>query len=412
MPAIAKPVRRRHWLPGAVGAWLLIAVTGAGAQISTSAPPPIRGELPGVPETFVPEPPNIEVTPYAEGLEIIWSLEFAPDGRLFIAERAGRIRVVSSSGMLEAEPWLDVPNLDARFEDGLLGLTLDPDFAAQPWVYVYYSSEQDGVIVNRVSRFRDTNGRGGNEEVLLDGIPSGEIHNGGRLRFGPDGMLYVSTGDTFEAMRAQDTGDLGGAILRITREGGVPEDNPFPGNPVWSHGLRSSHGLAFRPEDGALFAADNGPSTEWPELGIRARDELNLITKGANYGWPVVVGAPGMERFADPLLAWAPNSVPPGDLTFYDADALPELRGDLLLTSLAAQALLRIRFQDALNPDRPTSIERWFTTGVPEGAVLGRLRGMTVGPDGAIYVGTTNHDGRALLREGDDRVLRIGPARR
>jgi quinoprotein glucose dehydrogenase len=388
----------------------LFCAVDSSAQ-APGVPLPIRGELPAVAETFVRNPPGIEVTPYASGLEIIWSLEFAPDGRLFIAERAGRIRVVDARARLDAEPWLKVPNVTSRFEDGLLGLTLDPDFAGQPWVYAYYATENNGAVVNRVSRFREENGRGHTEQILLDNIPSGRIHNGGRLRFGPDGMLYISTGDTFEAMRAQNTSDLAGKILRIRRDGGIPADNPFPDSPVWAYGVRSSHGLAFRPGDGALFAADNGPSTEWPERFIRARDELNRIEKGGNYGWPIVVGAPGMPQFIDPLLAFSPQSVPPGDLIFYDAEAIPGLRGDLLLSSLAAQALLRIRFEDDSDPDRPTSIERWFNDGEPNGALYGRLRGMAIGPDGAIYVGTGNHDGRAALRAGDDQVLRIGPAR-
>lgn len=400
----------RAWLIAAASTALVFFASGLGAQ-NLELPLPIRGELPAVDEVYLRHPPGIEVTPYATGMEIIWSLEFAPDGRLFVAERAGRIRVVDASGQLEAKPWLSIANITSRFEDGLLGLTLDPDFSEQAWVYVYYATEKNGVIVNRVSRFREDSGHGGTEQVLLDDIPSGRIHNGGRLRFGPDGMLYVATGDTFEAMRAQNLNDTGGSILRITREGQVPAENPFAGNPIWAYGLRSPHGLSFRPSDGTLFAADNGPSTEWPAQFIRARDELNLIDKGANYGWPIVVGAPGMAQFADPLLAWAPRSVPPGDLMFYNADAMPELRGDLLLSSLAAQALLRIRFEDDSDPNRVTSIERWFNDGGANGAVYGRLRGMTVGPDGAIYVGTGNHDGRAALRDGDDQVLRIGPAR-
>lgn len=370
-------------------------------------PRPIRGEIPTVPETYVVEPPGISVTPYATGLEIVWSLEFAPDGRLFIAERPGRVRVVSAEGELDPTPWLTLP-INVRLEDGLLGLTLDPDFENEPWVYVYYTHAKGDQLVNRVSRFREVNGRAGEEQVLLDDLPSHRIHNGGRLAFGPDGMLYITTGELNEPMRSQDLNDLMGKVLRITKDGKIPEDNPFPGSPIWAYGVRNPHGLAFRPSDGALFLSDNGPSSEWGPLRINARDELNIIHKGRNYGWPLVVGAPGLEEYEDPILAWIP-ALSPGGLAFYDADLMPELKGDLFYASMSGQALLRIRFENENQPDRPTSIERWFHTGVGRESTYGRLRGITVGPDGAIYVGTGNTDGRAPLREGDDRVLRIAP---
>lgn len=395
--------RMTRWVAAAV---LMPASVPVRAQISQ---PPTVGDLPPAPtETFVPEPPGTAVTIFASGLEAIWSLAFAPDGRLFLTERPGRIRVVSRDGRVDETPWATVASESTRGEGGLLGLALHPRFPDEPWVYVMYTARKSDGLVNRVTRFREVNGRGAGEEIILDDLPGATNHNGGRLRFGPDGMLYVGAGDAYVPERAQDRSSPGGAILRLTPEGRVPDDNPWPGNPIWALGLRNPNAMAFRPRDGALFAGDHGPTSEWRNLGIRDRDELNLIRKGANYGWPVVVGAPGRPGFVDPLVAWDP-SAPPGDLVFYDAALLPPLRGDLFLSTLRAEALIRIRFTDASDPNRVTAIERWFNTGPRGTSVYGRLRGMTVGPDGALYVGTSNRDGRGQPRAGDDRVLRIGP---
>lgn len=379
------------------------------AQVATDRP--TVGPLPPAPdERFIPEPPGVTVEIYASGLETVWGLQFAPDGRLFLTERPGRIRVVSRDGQLASEPWAVIDNVNASGEGGLLGLALHPDFANEPWVYVMYTARTNGGIVNRVSRFREENGTAGAEDIILDDLPAARNHNGGRIRFGPDGMLYVAAGDAGQRHRAQQLESPAGAILRLTPEGDVPADNPWPENPIWAMGLRNPNGLAFRPSDGALFAADHGPSGEWRDLEIRDHDEINLIRKGANYGWPRAVGAPRVEGLVDPLLAWVPSTAP-GDLVFYDASLMPDYRGDLFFSTLRAEALIRLRFEDAANPNRVTSIERWFNTGVRGESVYGRLRGMTVGPDGALYVGTSNRDGRGDPRSGDDRVLRIVPHR-
>jgi len=373
-------------------------------------PPPLQGELPAVPDpTYHPEPEGVAVTVLARDLDTVWSLEFAPDGRLFATERAGRVRVIGADGVLDPEPWVEFPD-GVRREDGLLGLALHPDFENQPWVYLFHTVQKGDQLVNRLSRFREVDGRAGEEEVLLDDLESWMVHNGGRLRFGPDGMLYVTLGELTQSMLAQDLTRLQGSVLRLTPEGKVPSDNPLPDSPIWAYGVRNSHGLAFRPTDGALFLADNGPSGEWRSVRITGHDEIDIIEKGGNYGWPLAVGAPNDPRFGDPIIAWDPSH-PPGDLTFYDADLFPELKGALLFTTLRGETLMRIRFKDEDDPNRITAVEWWFHEG-PETGVsrFGRLRGMTVGPDGAIYVGTSNF-GRASAHEGDDKILRIAPAR-
>jgi quinoprotein glucose dehydrogenase len=377
---------------------------GAGGQ-TLEADRPVMGELPLAPlEIYHLNPPGVTVETFLTGLDVVWGMEFAPDGRLFLTEKSGRIRIVSADGALDPEPWATVANVNAELrEQGLMGLAIHPEFPAQPWIYVMYTVNKGGTnVVNRVSRFREADGRGTAEEVLLDDLAAGRTHNGGRIRFGPDGMLYIGTGDARERQRAQNLDNPAGSILRITPEGAVPADNPWPDNPIWAYGLRNAHGLAFRPADDALFAADHGPTVEW-EPRIGAYDEINIVEKGGNYGWPRVVGAPGDPQYVDPILSWIP-SVPPGDLVFH--------QGDLYLSALWSEALIRIRFQDPDDPNRVTGVERWFNSrvwrdGVASESLYGRLRGMAVGPDGALYLGTSNRDGRLEPRPGDDRVLRI-----
>jgi len=373
----------------------------------------IRGDLPPMPEiTYHPEPEGLQVETFISDLEVVWAMQFAPDGRLFLTERPGRVRVVSADGTLDPEPWATF-NVLHEGESGLMGLALHPDFPSEPWVYLMYTAQLDNGIENRVVRLRELDGRGVEEEILVGEIPATGNHSGGSLFFGPDGMLYVATGDVFQRERSADLDDLAGKVLRITPEGAVPGDNPFPGNPVWAYGLRNPHGFDIQPGTGRLFAADHGPTGE---DGTRHHDRVIVLEEGRHHGWPAVVGAPGIEDYVDPFLTFVPAS-PPGDILFYDADLMPELRGDLFIsvlgfTAQGAQTLLRVRFEDPSDPQFPTTVERWFHDG--EGnSIYGRLRGMTVGPDGALYIGTSNLDGRLFAgspREGDDRILRIFPA--
>ena len=366
---------------------------------------PILGELSRTPlERYSTSPPGVTVQMILTGLDVIWGLEFAPDGRLFLTEKAGRIRVVNPGQGLDSTPWATLDNVNAEIrERGLFGLELHPEFPDEPWIYVMYAYDIGGDrTTNRVSRFREVNGRGVREEIILDDIPGATTHNGGRLRFGPDGMLYIGTGDARDRRRAQNLENLGGSILRLEPDGDIPRDNPWPDNPIWAYGFRNPTGIAFRPSDGALFVADHGPTVEW-EPRIGAYDEINIVERGANYGWPVVVGAAGEAGYVDPILSWIP-SVPPGDLLFHN--------GDLFLSTLWSEALIRIQFDDSTDPNRVTSVERWFNSqvwrdGVLPESVYGRLRALAVGPDGALYLGTTNRDGRLDPGPDDDRLLRI-----
>ena len=405
MPAcdrtVTDPTRR---LASALSAiFLLLAGCTGDLPAPTVGPAPQRVE-----DVYLPEPDGYRPVAWIDGLEAPWSLVFLPDGRTLVSERPGRIRLIRD-GRLEPEPYaildaavgdegdLVAGALDVLVggEGGVLGLAIPPGFPDPPLVYVMqtYIAEEGGR--NRVLRLRDQGGHGEVEDVILDGIPGWVFHNGGRIGFGPDGMLYVATGETFEGPLAQDLDSLGGKILRVTPEGEVPADNPFPGSPVFSYGHRNPQGLAWHPESGALFASEHGPTGEF---GLWAQDEINVIVAGGNYGWPRVVGAPGRPDTVDPLITWMEDPVPPAGMAFHD--------GALWLATLASEALLRIELGPAGEAYRVRRIERWFATG-PDSGSLGRLRDVVAGPDGHLYVLTSNRDGRGSPRPGDDRIYRL-----
>lgn len=387
-------------------AFLLLTV--AVAALPAAAQEPIVGPKPQpVDDSFLPKPPGIEAESWVTGLEAPWSLVFLPDGRALVSERPGRIRLIRD-GRLADKPYTVFEtsgggsgvsgfllNLFARGEGGLMGLARHPDFPRRPFIYAMYTFRGEGGVRNKIVRLRDEGDHGTFDKVILGGVPGAMFHNGGRLAFGPDGMLYVTTGEIFERRMAQDRDALGGKILRLTPEGGIPPDNPFPGSPVWSWGHRNPQGLAWHPETGELFEAEHGPSGE---VGFGAFDEINVIEKGGNYGWPLMVGAPERPPYIDPVVVWPDDAVPPAGIAFH--------KGDLYVATLRSEALIRIRFERAGTGWQAARIERLFAGGPDEG-VFGRLRDAVTGPDGALYVLTSNRDGRGNPRPGDDRILRL-----
>jgi glucose/arabinose dehydrogenase len=308
----------------------------------------------------------------ASGLEAPWGLAFLPDGDALVSER-DRGRILQVGPGAQAREVATVPGVAAGGEGGLLGLAVSPAFERDRLVYAYFSAQGD----NRIVRFRLG---GGPVEVLREGIPRAGIHNGGRIAFGPDGMLYAGTGDAAERGNAQDPGSLGGKILRLRPDGGVPADNPDPGSPVWSLGHRNVQGLAWD-ADGRLFAT---------EFGQNRVDEINRIEPGGNYGWPEVEGTGGGERYRDPLVTWPTAQASPSGAA---------IAGDrLYVAALRGERLWTVPLDGSGGTGQPAAVLA---------GSYGRLRHAAVAADGALWVLTSNRDGRGDPAPDDDRVLRF-----
>ena len=324
--------------------------------------------------------PRIDVV--ATGLEVPWALAFAPDGALYFTERPGRLRVIRD-GRLDPTP-LTTLTVAATGEGGLMGLALDPAFGANGRLYVCYTAARLGRLVNRVTTLI-VRGRGATpERTLLDEIPGASFHDGCRLKFGPDGKLYVTTGDAGSVRLAQRPESPAGKILRLNADGSVPSDNPLDSSPVYSLGHRNVQGIAW--DSGRrLFASEHGPSG-----AASGHDEINLIRPGGNYGWPDVFGKAGDPRYVDPVIesgkeTWAPSGV-------------AILDDHLYVAALRVRRLLRMRVPAQ---GSVADMGAWLV------GTHGRLRDVVVGPDGALYVTTSNRDGRGSPQADDDRILRL-----
>jgi glucose/arabinose dehydrogenase len=344
-------------------------------------------------------PRALSIETFITGLDTPWAIDFAPDGRIFVTERAGRVRVIEQ-GKLRPDPWLTL-EVAATGEAGLMGLAVDPQFAKNRYIYVAHTYRSGAFAMrNRLVRLRDVpkTGQGVVDKILIDHIPGANNHDGGRVRFGPDGKLYWTTGDAQTTSLSQDIKSLAGKILRLNADGSIPADNPFANSYVYSYGHRNPQGLAWQPGSGRLLATEHGPS------GFQGccRDEVNLIEAGKNYGWPLARGdesAPGMVA---PLIhAGTSETWAPGGMTFVSQG---NWTGSLLFTGLRGQTLYRLQFAPG-TADLTGKIERHFYR------QYGRLRDIAEGPDKALYLLTSNRDGRGNPAADDDRILRLIPPR-
>ena len=245
---------------------------------------PIMGEEPQrVGDVFYPEVKGVKVETWVKDLMIPWSLVFLPNGDALVTERPGQIQRIPR-GQNQQKLYIKIDEVAPIGDGGLMGMALHPQFKKYPFVYIFYSYQIDKALFNRVIRLRHQGDTAIFDRVILDKIPGAEVHIGGRIAFGPDGMLYVGTGDLWVQPISQDLKSWAGKILRITPNGQIPKDNPFPGSPIYSYGHRVVQGLAWDPKTGVMFNSEHGSSGEWP--GVQARDEINIVEKRGNYGWP------------------------------------------------------------------------------------------------------------------------------
>jgi glucose/arabinose dehydrogenase len=309
----------------------------------------------------------------ATGLEVPWGLAFLPDKTALVAERdSAKVKHIVGKQVTEVGT---VPGVDPSSEGGLLGLAVDPKFSSRPYVYAYYSTGTD----NRIARLTWRNNRIVDPQIILQGIPMSAVHNGGRLRFGPDGFLYVGTGDGREGRNSQDDNSLGGKILRITGDGKPAPGNPNPASAMFSKGHRNVQGLAF--DGNQLYAAEFGQDT-W--------DELNVIKPGANYGWPAAEGVSHLDGMVDPIAEWTTDEASPSGIAF--------AQKHIFMAGLRGERLWAIPVADGHCAGAPVA---FFTH------EFGRLRTVETAPDGSLWLTTSNTDGRGDPSEGDDRILRI-----
>lgn len=337
------------------------------------------------PESDEPSPDERSRAPrvvetVATGLAVPWGVAFLPDGRAVVTERdSRRVLLVDPAG---GDPVIvgEISEAVPQGEGGLLGVAVSPAFRSDRSLFFYASTETDNRILRAELGGDDTLGP---TEIVLDGIPVGAIHDGGRLAFGPDGFLYASTGETGIGELSQDLDSLGGKILRITTDGAPAPGNPDPDSPVWSHGHRNVQGLAFD-EDGNLWAS---------EFGQSSFDELNLIRPGQNYGWPEAEGRSPDEDFVNPRVVWSTGEASPSGLAYVD--------GHLWMAALGGVRLWRVDVADgdATNPAD-------FFVGE-----YGRLRTVVTAPDGMLWVTTSNRDGRGAPAASDDRILVVDPGK-
>ncbi|MBD0326182.1 MAG: PQQ-dependent sugar dehydrogenase [Pyrinomonadaceae bacterium] len=334
------------------------------------------------------------------GLEVPWSIVFAPDGRMIFAERRGRVRVFEN-GKLRPEPLAVITDVESKGESGLMGLALHPQFGTNRLLYLSYAYGSGEQLV-RVVRFRETGSALVERKVIIENIPAAQYHAGCRVRFGPDNKLYITTGDATDRNLAQRLDSLAGKTLRLNDDGSVPEDNPFVEKAgarpeIWSTGHRNAQGLDWQPGTNLMFQTEHGPSTfDGPPGG----DEVNIVERGKNYGWPIIHHTQTRAGLESPLLEYTP-AVAPASGAFYRGSAFPQFRGNFFFGGLRGETLVRV----VLDGRRVVSQERLLDK------QYGRIRDVAEGPDGALYFSTSNRDGRGSPAKDDDRIMRLVPVK-
>ncbi len=380
--------------------WLEVA-TNPGQEVTFVDNKPVISDAPIVrdaPDTGERTPdrnPPIEIDAIAAGLDTPWDLVFTSPERMLVTERPGQIRIVEN-GELREKPLHVFDDVIEKGEDGLMSLALDPAYPENRFLYAAVAYADGTDLWVKVTRFVDAGEKLESPFVVIDRIPAAQYHSGCRIAFGPDGKLYISTGDATDKRLAQETNSLAGKILRINPDGTIPSDNPFPGSAVWSFGHRNPQGLAWHPDNALFYETEHGPSIiDGPAGG----DEVNVIERAGNYGWPIVSHDKNRDGMIAPILTYTPAEAP-GSLMIYSGRVFPEWRGNLFFGALKGEGLMRIR----LDTNDPKKIASY---GKLREVSLGRIRAVVEGPDGNIYFTTSNRDGRGKPAPLDDRIFRI-----
>lgn len=366
------------------------------AQAPASPSPP-------QPKTFVETQSNaFRVETFTEGLEVPWGMEFLPDGSLLVTERPGRLRIIRD-GQLDPQPIAGMPAVVASGEGGLMDLALHPQFAENQLLYLAYTVRGDaGDLRTRVSRFRLTDAGLTEPLVVFPGVPgaSGSTHFGSRLDFGQDGKLYITLGERADPSRAQNLQDLNGKTLRLNDDGSVPPDNPYANRTdarpeIFSYGHRNPQGMAVQPNTGLIFQTEHGPSGY---DGSRGGDEVNIVEAGRNYGCPEISYDEQGPGLLPPLLLYE-TAIAPAGATFYTASVFPQWQNDFFFANLRGQTLIRVVLNGSEVVGQERLLERQY----------GRLRDVKQGPDGFLYVATSDNDSYGAGRAGGDRIIRLVP---
>ena len=348
--------------------------------------------------------PKFRVEVVAANLEVVWSIVFAPDGRIFLTERPGRVRVIEN-GKLRAAPFYVISDIEPSGESGLMGMALHPKFAENHFVYLAYAYQDKGDQRVRVARYRETGDTLTDSKTIIENIPAARYHSGTRLRFGPDGKLYITTGDATKQSEAQKLDTLAGKTLRLNDDGSIPTDNPFVNQKnarpeIWTYGHRNAQGMDFQPESGLMFQTEHGPSIiDGVSLFKRTGgDEVNIVERGKNYGWAKISHKTQREGMETPIIEYSP-AIAPASGMFYRGSLFPEFKNNFFFGALKGQSIIRLVLDGRRIISQDKLLEKEY----------GRVRDVAEAPDGTIYFSTSNRDGRGDPASTDDRILRIVP---
>jgi glucose/arabinose dehydrogenase len=339
---------------------------------------------------------EIDTNSIVTNLDTPWEILWGPDDHIWLTERNGKISRLNPETS-EITELITIGDVNEQGEGGLLGMVLHPDFINHPYVFVVYNYIGSSGIEERLAKYTYSNGELDSPVTLLERIDGAWNHNGSRLVIDADHKLYMTTGDAANTSQSQDLNSLNGKVLRMNLDGSVPEDNPFQGSFVWTWGHRNAQGLVISPL-GLMYSSEHGPSSD---------DEVNIIEKGRNYGWPQVEGfcdAPEESQFCadsnvmEPIAAWTPTLAVAGT-DFYHHTAIPEWQNTVLITSLKASQLtvLKLSSDGKVVVSEESFFQNWF----------GRLRDVCISPDGRVFLAVSNRDGRGSVQTGDDRIVEV-----